>query len=251
MVGTEINRAQLAYEEKGQGVPVLFLHGMAGTGASHFSPLLEALSPDYRVIAPDLRGHGKSGDLPLTCDCLFFQRHTDDLETLINDLDLPPLHLVGYSDGGEIAILLAARLGARARSLTIWGVSGRVPPPAIVALYADGEHSIPGWPAFCAELEALHGPGSAPKLLGCWANAMSELAAQGGVINDEAAARLLCPTLIVTGDADPFNPLLTVQALAARIPTAKIMVLPGAGHDLLQERGPQLEALLRRRLTAP
>lgn len=245
------SRPPLAYEDLGSGAPVLLIHGFAGTARAHFAPLVAALEPEYRVIAPDLSGHGRSAATPRAVDARLHHHDADDLLALIERLALPAVNLIGYSDGAETAIILAALLGSRARSLTAWGVSGRVPPAPVVALYADPETRIHSWSALRAELERLHGPGSALPMLTSWAAAMEDLRAQGGVINDNEAARVTCPTLIVAGDRDPFNPLAAIQALVVRLPHARLVTLPGAGHDLLAERPEQVIALARRMLVSP
>jgi valacyclovir hydrolase len=241
----------LHYEESGSGVPTLVLHGFAGTARAHFGSIIEELAVFGRVIAPDLPGHGSSRRLPRGLDATLLHRDAEHLYRLVEQLSLETLHLIGYSDGGEIAIILAGRLGARVRSLTVWGVSGRVPPPAVIDVFAYPEKRIPEWRAFRSKLEQLHGPRSASPMLRGWAMAMSELRAQGGVINDAEAQAIVCPTLVIAGTHDPFNPLEDTRALAKRIPGARLLVLPGAGHDLLNERSQQLMALLRRSLTQP
>ena len=248
---TQPTRPLLAYEALGSGAPVLLIHGFAGTAREHFAPLIAALEPDYRIIAPDLSGQGRSASIPRQVDTRLHHHDADDLLALIERLGLAEVNLIGYSDGAETAIILAAQLGARARSLTIWGVSGRVPPEPIVAVYADPEARIRSWPALRAELERLHGPGTALPMLTSWAAAMEDLRAQGGAINDDEAAHVTCPALVLAGDRDPFNPLAATQALVARMPHARLMTLPGAGHDLLTERPEQVIALARRMLVSP
>lgn len=244
--------ALLACEEIGQGPAVLLLHGMAGTARSHLGSLIETLRADYRVVAPDLRGCGRSAALAPRPAERWFASDVDDLVALLDALKLARVHLVGYSDGGETALLLAARLGERANSATVWGVSGRVPPSGVLAVFEEPERRIPNWNAFRAELEALHGPGTAAPMLRGWAAAMRALdqsAGQSGqIIADDEARGILCPVLVVAGDHDPFNPLAATQALVARMPTARLIVLPGAGHDLLAERGSHLIALIRQML---
>lgn len=238
----------LHYEEFGSGVPILVLHGFAGTARAHFGSIIEELAVYGRVIAPDLPGHGSSRSLPRSLDATLLHRDAEHLHRLVAGLSLETLHLIGYSDGGEIAIILAARLGARVRSLTVWGVSGRVPPPAVIDVFAYPEKRIPQWQALRSSLEQLHGPRSASPMLRGWAQAMTALGAQGGVINDAEAQTIVCPTLVIAGTRDPYNPLEDTRALAQRIPGARFLVLPGAGHDLLNERSQQLLTLLRRAL---
>jgi valacyclovir hydrolase len=236
---------ELFYEDTGNGLPVLLLHGFAGTGRAHFGNLIDTLAIHARVIAPDLRGYGGSAHLPRRFDTKIFHTDAQDLLALIDSLGLAELNIIGYSDGGETAIILAAWLGSRVRSLILWGVSGEVPPFAVINVYADPERFIPEWPATKAELERLHGPGTALPLLSGWASAMRALSAQGGAINDTEARAIVAPTTVIAGTHDPFNPLAVTQALINRIPAAKLIVLPGAGHDLLGERGPQLAALIQ------
>lgn len=244
-------RPLLAYEDLGDPArpAVLLIHGFAGTARAHFTPLLAALAADYRLIAPDLSGQGRSAHIPRHVDAHLHQRDADDLMALLDHLNIARVHLIGYSDGGEVAIILAGRLRARAASLTAWGVSGRVPPERAVAVYADPPSRIHSWPEMEEELDALHGPGAALPMLTAWAAAMEDLRAEGGAINDAEAARIACPTLILAGDHDPFNPLEATQALVARIPGARLVTFPSAGHDLLEERQAQVIALVRRMLT--
>lgn len=244
-------RLPLAYEDIGSGPPALLIHGFAGTARAHFEPLIAALEPEYRLIAPDLSGHGRSAAIPRQVDARLHHHDAADLLALVDQLGLSEVNLVGYSDGAETAIILAALLGPRARSMTIWGVSGRVPPEPVVAVYADPAARIRSWPSLRVELEQMHGPGSALPMLTSWAAAMEDLRAQGGAINDDEATRVTCPTLVLAGDRDPFNPLAATQALVARLPHARLVTLPGAGHDLLAEREAQVIALVRRMFVSP
>src|SRR6266849_4395034 len=133
---------ELSYEDLCSGIPILMLHGFAGTARAHFGPLIEILALDARIIAPDLRGHGGSAKLHRCFDTRLFHTDADDLLNLIDWLGLNRLNIIGYSDGGEIAIILAAQLGSRVLSLIVWGVSGCVPPSAVVDVYADPERRI-------------------------------------------------------------------------------------------------------------
>jgi pimeloyl-ACP methyl ester carboxylesterase len=237
---------ELFVAEYGSGPTVLLVHGMAGTGIAHFAPLRDALvAGGFRVLLPDLRGHGQSRNLAPAHGSGLFATHAADLARIAAQRAPEGCHLIGYSDGGEIALQLAARLRSKARSLCAWAVSAQVPPPAVVELYADPAQRLPNWPALRAELIALHGP-DGPRLPVIWAEAMAELAAHGSLVDNGAAEQITCPTLIISGEQDPFNPLEAVQALVQRIPGARLLSWPAAGHDLLAERGPQLIAVIRR-----
>ena len=108
------------------GVPVvLALHGI--TAHHRCWPLVAAGLPGVRVVAPDLRGRGRSGDLPGPYG---LDQHAEDLERLLDELGVDPSVVVGHSMGGFVAVRLAGRLGARVRALVLvdGGIALVVPP---------------------------------------------------------------------------------------------------------------------------
>ncbi|WP_435278459.1 alpha/beta hydrolase [Rhodococcus yananensis] len=96
------------------GPPVLALHGLTGHGR-RWRNLAETYLPDLRVIAPDLRGHGRSPWTPPWS----FESHVADLSTLLDTHDTGPVTVVGHSFGGAIALHLAATAPERVRSLVL------------------------------------------------------------------------------------------------------------------------------------
>ena len=109
----------LAYIEKVEGEPLLFLHGN-GENSEYFDYQIEYFSRFFRVIAVDSRGHGKSergaGELTL-------QRIADDLLEFMNALSIERANLLGFSDGGNIALLFALRHQDRINKLIINGAN--------------------------------------------------------------------------------------------------------------------------------
>ena len=207
--------AEVGYDDLGSGDVVVLLHGFAGTAHAHFDPLIEALAPTYRILAPDLRGYGRSASLERTSDTEMFRRDARDVQAILDNIAAPFAHIIGFSDGAETGIILASQLGARARSLTLWGVSGRIPPPEVVSLYAEPETRIPNWPKLRDRLDELHGQGRAADILRSWAAAMSDFERQGGDINSREVANISCPVLVLAGSSDPYNPLDSTQELVA------------------------------------
>lgn len=94
-----------AYIEEGQGEPLLLLHGN-GENSEYFSAQIKEFSKFYHVYAIDSRGHGKSerGIKSLTLNQL-----ADDLYEFITKLDINKAHVLGFSDGGNIALLFALK----------------------------------------------------------------------------------------------------------------------------------------------
>lgn len=111
-----IDGRNFAYQDVGSGPTVLLAHC---SGASHhaWAPLAAALSDRYRVLAPDLLGYGRSEPWPVNA-----RLHPwSDLGALLALAELAdgPVHLVGHSYGGTVALEAARVLGTRVRSLTL------------------------------------------------------------------------------------------------------------------------------------
>lgn len=107
--------------------PALVLHGFTGAGTA-MAPLVERLNSDRRVLTVDLIGHGGS-DAPEDQDSYTIPAMARQLRALINQLALAPVHLVGYSLGGRIALSLAADDTHLLGSLTLIGASAGLADP--------------------------------------------------------------------------------------------------------------------------
>lgn len=107
----------LAVQQRGDGVPVLILHGIDGTGTV-FATLGAALERDHRVLTPDLRGHGDSEAVagPMDADSV-----ASDLIPMLDALGIDSTHVLGHSHGGATALAFARLAPERVRSLTLAG----------------------------------------------------------------------------------------------------------------------------------
>ncbi|WP_430788064.1 alpha/beta fold hydrolase [Virgibacillus flavescens] len=110
-------------ETVGEGEPLVFLHTGLQTGTTDFEHQTTYFKRDYKVILPDLRGHGKSASADLSN---YFQDSADDLAETIDNLGLGSAHIVGCSLGSLISIFFAKKYPGKVKSLTLSGVtSGR------------------------------------------------------------------------------------------------------------------------------
>lgn len=118
---------------------VLAVHGITATHRSW--PLVAAALPHCRVVAPDLRGRGRSAGLPAPYG---LARHAEDLEALLDHLGVEEATVVGHSMGGFVAVSLADRIGRRARSLVLvdGGLPLTPPPGAVPAPDATPEEVL-------------------------------------------------------------------------------------------------------------
>ena len=107
------------YIEKGCGEPIIFLHGN-GENCNYFQGQVDVFAERYHVYALDTRGHGKTprGDRPFT-----IRQFADDLLCFMDDHKIKKAHLLGFSDGGNIAMVFAIRHSDRVNKLILNGAN--------------------------------------------------------------------------------------------------------------------------------
>ena len=110
---------QLYYREEGIGEPLVLLHGN-GEDGSYFEHQISYLKKKYRVIAVDTRGHGKSarGTAPFT-----IRQFAEDLREFLQEQGLERVNLLGFSDGGNIALIFAMRYPHMVKRLILNGAN--------------------------------------------------------------------------------------------------------------------------------
>lgn len=109
------DNVRLHYQDVGQGAPLLLLHGL-GSCTEDWLYQIAALSSQYRVIALDLRGHGQSAAVR---QAYFMRQLAEDARALMEHLQLPTYHVVGFSMGGMVAFELALQAKTSVQSLVI------------------------------------------------------------------------------------------------------------------------------------
>ncbi len=110
---------ELHYREQGTGEPLILLHGN-GKDGSYFEHQMAAFAPRYRVIALDTRGHGRSprGKAPFT-----IRQFADDLLAFMDERGIGRAHVLGFSDGGNIALVFALAHPERVGKLVLNGAN--------------------------------------------------------------------------------------------------------------------------------
>ena len=105
--------------ERGQGEPLILLHGN-GENSEYFVGQIEEFSKFFHVYAIDTRGHGKTprGEAPFT-----IRQFADDLSGFMNEHQIEKAHLLGFSDGGNIALVFALKYPARVDRLILDGAN--------------------------------------------------------------------------------------------------------------------------------
>ena len=219
----DVNGLRMYYEEHGRGRPLVLLHGGGSTVQTTFGAILPVLARTRRVIAPEQQGHGHTADVDRP---LSFEQMADDTAALLDRLGVGEADVLGFSNGGTVALQLAIRHPGRVRRLVVCSsmFSRDGLPPEV---WRGFEHATPAsMPAPLREayVAVAPDPGALPTLV---AKIVAMLQGFAGI--PEAALRAIdAPTLVMTGDAD-VSPEHSAR-LARLLPHAQLAVLPGAGH---------------------
>jgi 3-oxoadipate enol-lactonase len=256
---TTVNGIKLHHESDGQGPPLLFIHGLGGS-LEDWKDQLVFFAKTHRVIALDLRGHGRS-DKP--AGGYSMQLFASDVAALLNALRLGPAHIVGISLGGGIAFQLAIDAPEWVRSLTIVNSA----PEMILRTFKE-KFAI--WLRFAIirtrglqKLGEIVGgklfpdPKDAEKLRGFLERyARNEPDAYRGAlrsfINWSVSAQIgtiTCPALIMAAEHD-CTPVSLKEAYVRKIPRAKLAVIPGTHHAAPMEDPAAFNKLLSEFLAA-
>ena len=216
------------YVEKGSGFPLILLHGN-GEDGSYFVHQMEPFAKHFRVIALDTRGHGQTprGDAPFT-----IRQFAEDLLAFMDRLGIGKAHILGFSDGGNIAMIFAMTHPERVEKLILDGAN-------LDASGVKGSIQIPIEIGYrIAKLFARRDPQARKKaeLLGLMVNDPQ--------VKPEALSRIQSPTLVVAGDKDMIKDAHT-RLIARSIPGAELAILPGS--HFVANRNPEAfnEVVLR------
>jgi pimeloyl-ACP methyl ester carboxylesterase len=243
----------LAHDDLGTGPAVLLLHSGV-TDRRMWDPLVPALSHEFRVVRPDLRGYG---DSPLPSQ---EYADADDLDALLDHLGIADAAVVGSSFGGRVALELATLHPARVSSLVLLCAALRgVEPTPDAAAFGDEEDRL---------LEAGDVDGAVELNVRTWLGPEADEATREQVaqmqqhafeVQMEADARepgpqprrvevglsgIAVPTLVVSGAKDLELFARTAEAIASGIPGAEALELAWAGHLPSLERPDAVLALL-------
>lgn len=200
----------LHYIEQGQGRPLILLHGN-GESCDYFEHQIPCFSSDYHVIAVDTRGHGKSprGERPFT-----IKQFADDLYDFLDEKGIAQAILLGFSDGGNIAMELALRHPERVEKLILNGAN----------LFPSGVKPLYQWPIEIGYRIAKMFAKKSEK-----ANQNAEML--GLMVNEphiepSELAILTMPVLVVAGTKDMIKEKHT-RLIYKSLPNAQLAILEG------------------------
>ena len=196
--------------EQGSGEPLILLHGN-GEDAGYFVHQMEPFSRHFRVIAVDTRGHGQTprGEAPFT-----IRQFAKDLRAFMDTQGIVKASILGFSDGGNIAMVFALKYPERVDRLILNGAN----------LDASGVKRSVQIPIDIgyrmASLFARRSPEARKnaELLGLMVNDPD--------VKPDELGRIQAPTLVIAGDRDMIKESHT-RLIAAHIPDARLVIIPG------------------------
>jgi pimeloyl-ACP methyl ester carboxylesterase len=239
----KVNGIDLFYETHGSGEPLVLLHG--GFGISGDFKLLfdfAELSQHYRVIVPDLRGHGKSTN---PSGKIAIRQCALDVLALLDDLGVHRFKVIALSLGAKTMLHVATIAPARVEAMVLAAATPYFPAQArqIMLTITDENHSDAEW----AQARARHRNGD-EQIRALWRMP------RGFIENPEdqcftppRLATITARTLIVNGDRDPLYPVELSVELYRAIPQSRLWVMPASGHGPVFGR--MREAFVRTALT--
>jgi 3-oxoadipate enol-lactonase/4-carboxymuconolactone decarboxylase len=232
------------------GAPLVMLHSL-GTTSDIWDAQAAALARSFRVIRPDMRGHGLTGCTPGPYSMALL---ADDLAGVLDALQVNQAHIAGISIGGMIAQAFAAAYPGRAASLMLVDTAMAIPPAEswtarAATVRAEGIGAIED-----AVIARWVTPGfaGAPETAGLRAM-LTRTPVEGYAAAAEAIAAadltsgtsaLSVPALVVVGDQDASTPVASAEALQGAIAGASLIVIEGAAHIPTVEKPEEVSAAL-------
>ena len=235
-----LDTIELAYGEAGSGPPLVMIHGLGGS-RDDWTLQIEDFSTHYRLIRPELRGHGQSPRPPGPYRVELFAA---DVAMLMMRLEARPAHVVGLSLGGAVAMQLALDYPELVRSLTLVNTASHFISPdwrqrlmgvrRFAALYLGGmekvAQDVAGRLFPLLEQAAIRSEAIARLTANdpvAYRNALWAVARFN--VTDQLPS-IACPALVVSGDRDYAVPLASKERLAECIPGCRLEVIGDSGH---------------------
>jgi pimeloyl-ACP methyl ester carboxylesterase len=220
----DINGCQIAYDVRGDGEPLLLLHGGAGAGAD-WRYVFPDDPPGYRVIVPDLRGHGASTNPSGT---FTFRQAALDVLALLDRLGIDRVNAIGLSGGGITLLHMATLQPSRITAMVVVSAPPYFPAQARAIQATFSEEMLPESDRQAMRRRHQHGEDQIRLLFEQtrgFARNFDDVNFTPPLLSTITAA-----TLIVFGDRDFLYPVSIAFELHAAIPRSFLWVVPNGGH---------------------
>jgi len=220
------------YEWDHEGEAVVLLHGGLSKTSSWDYLMVPPLEDDFHVFAYDRAGHGFTGDQP---GSLHFEFQCQEAIAYLEDVVREPAHLIGYSDGGIIALMVAIKRPELVKSIVAIGANYHYSAPLKDFLEARVSEEDQ------AEYNLISP--DAPHTLLEKTIRMNEIWKTEPDISLSEIASIQCPVLVMAGDDDVIAHDHTISLYEA-LPLGQLAIIPGTSHGLVKEKPALLIAVM-------
>lgn len=224
------------------GEALVLLHGGLSATEDFDKYLLPAFEETHHVFAYDRTAHGRTADQP---GSLHFDFQSKEAIAYLEDIVKEPAHLVGWSDGGIIALMVAIARPDLVRSIVAIGANFH--------FEGNGDPIEPWEISEADRLEHEERSPDAPESLDEKVNRMRDIWNSEPTLSENDLAKIECPTLIMAGDDERME-IEHTATLYRAIPQGQLAILPGTSHFVLKEKPALTQAVIRQflaDLTAP
>jgi pimeloyl-ACP methyl ester carboxylesterase len=236
-----LNLYHEVYGELGVSTPPLLLIPGAFMGTDSMKAWADAFAPQRAVIVFDQQGHGRTPD---TSRAMSYEQFADDAAALLRALEVERADVMGYSQGGGVAVQLAIRHPSLVSKLVSMSATYRKDgwyPAVFEAIGGLGAQTFGGTPVETAFM--AHTPDA--KAFDTYLEKMKELNVNDQDISDEEMRSISAPTMVIVGDADGVKPehalaMFTLRGggdeeaaatgVLQKVPVARLVVLPAMSH---------------------
>ncbi|MBZ4190394.1 alpha/beta fold hydrolase [Niabella beijingensis] len=217
----EIRGFRMYAEVYGRGKPLLMIHGNGGD-LSAFANNIAYFSKKYKVILADSRAHGRSAD---PSDSLSFEMMADDYSALLTAMHVPAAYVLGWSDGGIIALEMAMRHPEKVLKLASSGANLSADSIGLRPdVWLDGVKDYNTW--------QKRTPLTGEKEKNDYKVFMLDYAQPDIPVKE--LGRIKCPALIIGGDND-LIPVAHTRQIAGSISKSELWIVPNSGHATLMD----------------
>lgn len=218
-----LNGVDIYFEIRGTGEPLVLLHGFSGS-SQDWNTSDEALGAGFRLIVPDLRGHGRSSVLSKP----FLHRDAaGDILALLDHAGVQSYKAIGISGGGNVLLHMTTKQPERVKAMVLVSATPYFPAQAraIMRIYAND------LPESQREFLRLRHPGGDTQINSILASTSAFADSYEDMnFTPPYLSTIQARTLIVQGDRDPLYPVEISVEMAKAIPQSSLWVLPNGGH---------------------
>lgn len=220
-----VNGFEMAYRDIGTGDPLVLLHGFGSCGEDSWSGFVEAFSARYRLIIPDLRGHGHSTNPAGT---FTHRQSARDVLALLDTLGIGRFRAIGISTGGMTLLHIATRDTARIEAMVLVGATTYFPEQARAIMRDEVFERLPPEVEAMYRTCAMRGDEQVRQLVSQFRGFKDSY--DDMTFTPPHLATIRARTLVVHGDRDEFFPVEIPVELYRALQDAELWIVPGGGH---------------------